>query len=280
MQLVLVWLLATVDPAQEIDRLKTEREINTQVQLEIDRYWHRSGIIVNFFFLVLLLASSLSNVLLWWFYRRSLDKFSQKLQAQSQLIGELLRSPPDLQRLPEPTTVPALEEAIAELTAILPPLAQDKIYPEHRGQLAKALDKLESSINDSGAELSTQARVQYAHALYFLERYPAAIATYEKILHQEPELVVAWQQKAHALLKLADYPGAIAAYNQVINLQADNAQAWYKLAYCYTATGEVSLAISHLQRAINLNPICRTRARNSPDFAQLRRDERFNQMID
>jgi len=300
---------------QELQQLRLEQQIQKQVREEFDRTLNRTLILI---FIALIFATGLSLISggIYWFIQRKLNlELTKSIQDLSQLLQQLIKlesgdrpSPQFPYKLlgqqsleqtvnhEQNSEIPALEtkekleitpevitakkQILEELANYLPPLSQEKVFPEQEIKLTEAVQQLTELIEDCpDLSLTAAEHTYHAHALYFLGQDSEAIALYNRSLDLDPAQSNAWHQKGTIHLKQEDYEEAIAAYNQALNLQADYAPSWYKLAYCYALTGELDSALSHLQRAVNLNPIFRTRARMSPDFDILRENERFQALI-
>ncbi|MBR8841025.1 MAG: tetratricopeptide repeat protein [Stigonema ocellatum SAG 48.90 = DSM 106950] len=117
------------------------------------------------------------------------------------------------------------------------------------------------------------------NALIDKERYPEAIAAYDKALELKPDRVSAWFNKGFALYYLKRYPEALAAYDKALEFQPNDDNLWYNKACCYALQGNVDLALENLRVAINLNIECIETAKNDSDFEIIRANESFRGLI-
>ncbi|MGA1132208.1 MAG: TPR end-of-group domain-containing protein [Prochlorotrichaceae cyanobacterium] len=71
----------------------------------------------------------------------------------------------------------------------------------------------------------------------------------------------------------------MASYDEALKYKPDYASAWYNKSCCYALQNQLELALAHLQQAIKLDPQYRDMARSDSDFDGIRRDDRFQALI-
>jgi len=116
-------------------------------------------------------------------------------------------------------------------------------------------------------------------ALQALERWPDAIAVYERLRAEEPEgdeayLGLGWCHKRAGRLDLA-----LASLEALVGRRADHALAVYNLA-CYCAIdGQTERSLELLRRAVDRDATFRTHARDEADFDSIREEPRFRALL-
>lgn len=116
----------------------------------------------------------------------------------------------------------------------------------------------------------------------FLEshRYQDAIAEYEKALQIKPDKYEAWINQGIALTKLARYTEAIVAYDKAIAIHPKKHEAYYNKACSYALQNNIELTTQNLQKAIKLYPKkYQQLAKSDPDFDKVRRNKRFQELL-
>ncbi|MGJ5630754.1 tetratricopeptide repeat protein [Nostoc sp. CALU 1950] len=117
-------------------------------------------------------------------------------------------------------------------------------------------------------------------ALYNLGCNEEAIISYDQVVKINPNKHEAWNNRGIVLDDLGCYEEAIASYDQVLKIKPDYHQAWYNKACSYALKGNIEQALEKLQKAINLNPDqCSKWAKTDSDFDGIRKDERFQALI-
>jgi quercetin dioxygenase-like cupin family protein len=76
-----------------------------------------------------------------------------------------------------------------------------------------------------------------------------------------------------------DYEGAIAFLEDCLRRDPGYPGALYNLACCESLAGRGDVAVEHLQEAIEAEPGLRESARDDEDFAPLRDDSRFRELL-
>ena len=146
------------------------------------------------------------------------------------------------------------------------------------GRYEEAVDSYEQALRHRPD--NDEAWYNQGIALDELGRYEEAVGSYDQALHFKPYNYQAWYNRGNALSNLGRYQEAIASYEPVLHFQPENDEAWYNKACCYAKLGEIELAVQHLQQAINLNPGENMEmAKNDPDLASIREDERLKSLI-
>lgn len=115
--------------------------------------------------------------------------------------------------------------------------------------------------------------------LYQLGQYTESLLSYDRAVPQwrdHPEL---WQHRGQVLVALKQYTAAIAAYDKALHLTPENSELLYRKAACYALQGNIDLALETLQQAIDCCTSYQEQAQIDPEFAALRRDSRFQQMV-
>ncbi len=118
-------------------------------------------------------------------------------------------------------------------------------------------------------------------ALTSLQRYQDALGSYNKAIAIKPDKYEAWINRGITLTKLQRYQDALASYDKAIALKPDQHEAYYNKACLYALQGNLKVTIENLNIAIKLNRSKYGKlAKTDPDFAKVRGDKRFQQLIE
>ncbi|MGA1132205.1 MAG: tetratricopeptide repeat protein [Prochlorotrichaceae cyanobacterium] len=117
------------------------------------------------------------------------------------------------------------------------------------------------------------------NALGNLGRHEEAIMSFEQALKHKPDDHEAWFNRGNALGNLGRYEEAIVSYNEALKHKPDYPEALYNKSCCYALQNQLEPALTHLQQAIKLDPQYRDMARSDSDFDGIRRDDRFQALI-
>jgi predicted O-linked N-acetylglucosamine transferase (SPINDLY family) len=119
--------------------------------------------------------------------------------------------------------------------------------------LPRALELLRSSIQID--PLSAAAHVELGNALFQLEHYEAAIASYDLAVALRSELQAeAYFNRGNALRALSQHGAAVASYDQAIAARADHSYAYFNRGLSLAEIGRHDAAIASMDAAIAINP--------------------------
>jgi tetratricopeptide (TPR) repeat protein len=90
-------------------------------------------------------------------------------------------------------------------------------------------------------------------ALYDLECYEEAIASYDQAIAIQPDYPDAWNNRGLALSALGQQPEAIASYDQAIKIKPDDYRAWDNRGDVFKDLKQYEAAIESYDRAIAIN---------------------------
>lgn len=99
-------------------------------------------------------------------------------------------------------------------------------------------------------------------------------------VHVNPYHGGAWLTLATARYELHDYRAAIPAYEHALELGERVTLSAYNAAACHALMGDADAAIEMLRRAFELGFSNRDLVRGDTDFASLKNDERFRELVD
>ena len=181
-------------------------------------------------------------------YDDALDAFARAIELQPELTEAWLGKAKVLRRLKRYEEAFLANDKAIELTANQP-LEHGKVWHE-RGNILKNI-----------------------------KRYSEAVDSYGKAINLNQNSSDSWKMHGYVLTKLGHYPEALASLEKGIELNPTLGGSYYNLAYFYAAQGESELAIASLVRAIELYPKFKETLGSDPDFASLRTDDRFRQLL-
>jgi len=114
-----------------------------------------------------------------------------------------------------------------------------------------------------------------------LGRNEEAIVSYEEALKHKPDGHEAWINKGYAWLRLGEPEKALEHFEKAKNISGDEADFSFNKACLASVLGNTDLALAELQKAIEADPKqYLERARTDSDFDSIRRDDRFQALID
>jgi tetratricopeptide (TPR) repeat protein len=87
------------------------------------------------------------------------------------------------------------------------------------------------------------------------QRYPEALAAFEKVLALSPQRASAHHGRGLALSGLRNYTGAVEALERAVALDASRAAAWRQLVVLYTRAGRTEAAVEAYRKARQLAPV-------------------------
>jgi tetratricopeptide (TPR) repeat protein len=111
--------------------------------------------------------------------------------------------------------------------------------------------------------------VSEAHTLFQGERFPEALAKFERAVQIFPEHALGWKGLGHCLLSLGRPVDAARAFDRSIGIRGDSATALWGGAVAYAELGNKLMAQTYLRRTLALQPTWIEMARGIPMFAQL-----------
>jgi tetratricopeptide (TPR) repeat protein len=84
--------------------------------------------------------------------------------------------------------------------------------------------------------------------------YSQAIATFRKVLQQDPGQFEAQHNVAFSYLQMGRYPDAVREFKRAIQMNGRNAETWANLAFAYESMNKSGEAIEALYQSVNLDP--------------------------
>ncbi|MEB3233375.1 MAG: tetratricopeptide repeat protein [Leptolyngbyaceae bacterium] len=112
-----------------------------------------------------------------------------------------------------------------------------------------------------------------------LGRYEEAIASYDKAIEFKPDDHEVWWGRGISLAALGRYEEAIASYDKAIEFKPDHGFAWYNKVCCFSLMKQFDQSLELLEKAIQLDAKYREMAKTDEDFAALREDGRFWEIV-
>ena len=100
----------------------------------------------------------------------------------------------------------------------------------------------------------SNALKKYADVLFELQRYYAALITYNKAIENKQDFYLAWNGRGLVLDKLERYQESLDSYDKAINLSADNSKAWNGKGVVLIGMGKFEEALEAFNKAISVNP--------------------------
>jgi|GEM_PF-1888541 len=91
-------------------------------------------------------------------------------------------------------------------------------------------------------------------AFYELERYPAALAAYDRVERIKPDLVATWQGRGEVLYRLERFEAATTAYNKTLRMQPSNSTVWNRKGKALYKLELFPEALAAQDKAIALDP--------------------------
>ncbi|RMG11205.1 MAG: tetratricopeptide repeat protein [Cyanobacteria bacterium J055] len=116
--------------------------------------------------------------------------------------------------------------------------------------------------------------------LHELGQYTESLLSYDRAMPQQRDRPELWRHRGLALVALNQYAAAIAAYNKALYLTPADPDLLYRKAGCYALQGTIDLAFATLQQAIDGCPAYRQSAKIDAEFAPLRGDPRFQELVE
>ncbi|MGJ3252893.1 MAG: tetratricopeptide repeat protein [Elainellaceae cyanobacterium] len=91
-------------------------------------------------------------------------------------------------------------------------------------------------------------------ALENCQQYQEAVSSFDKVIEIQPQDYLAWFKRGKALEQIQQYDQAIASYDQVIELQPDNYWAWHDRGQVLEGLNRYEEAVTAYNRAVQLKP--------------------------
>ena len=111
--------------------------------------------------------------------------------------------------------------------------------------------------------------VSEANTLFQAERFPEALARFERAVQIFPEHALAWKGTGHCLLCLGRPHDAARAFDRSIGIRSDSATALWGGAVAHAELGNKLMAQNYLRRTLALQPTWIEMARGTPLLAPL-----------
>ncbi|MFC5498216.1 tetratricopeptide repeat protein [Caenimonas terrae] len=121
-----------------------------------------------------------------------------------------------------------------------------------RGDSAQALQALDEALRSNPQDLSalhTRGNVRFA-----LQRYGEAVADFEAVLAQQPDVPEVLSNCGVALQKMGERTRARALLERAVQLRPDYGNAHYNLGTCLLELGECRAALACAERGLALRP--------------------------
>ncbi|HEV7473184.1 MAG TPA: tetratricopeptide repeat protein [Pyrinomonadaceae bacterium] len=128
------------------------------------------------------------------------------------------------------------------------------------------------------AQTQPSPRMTAANELMQARKWAEAAKAYEEIVKDEPGNARAWYQLGMSRLSLEQFEPAIAALQKNIAI-ANNPNAIYNVACAYARLGQKEKALEWLSKAVNSQPPPLVNIAEDTDFAALREDARFKEIV-
>jgi len=112
-----------------------------------------------------------------------------------------------------------------------------------------------------------------------LGRYEEAMAAYDRALQLEPRYAKAHGNRGWVLAQLGRHEEALTAYDRALQLDPGESYAHYNRACVYSRLGRMEEALRDLSRAVELDGELREAARRDEQFAGLRSDPEFRELV-
>ncbi|MHC4197743.1 MAG: tetratricopeptide repeat protein, partial [Planctomycetota bacterium] len=112
-----------------------------------------------------------------------------------------------------------------------------------------------------------------------LERYDAALKSFQKAIEIDPNFFPAWHNMGMALDQMGRTREALDAYKRSLGINPDFDVAWYNMASAQAALKDHRNALESLANAVRLNPQIKGWARANPDFAGLADNPDFKAIV-
>ena len=113
-----------------------------------------------------------------------------------------------------------------------------------------------------------------------LERYPEALADYARALELNPRDASVHNARGLLYVRIAAYPEAVDAYQHAMAIQPDWATPYYNAACAAALANDAERATIWLARAIALRDGYKAMALRDKDFASIREDPRFAELVE
>lgn len=146
------------------------------------------------------------------------------------------------------------DKIFQEISRITPSVIQEEfVAPEIQKRIHELTQRLES-LKSANPQLYLTADdyTTQGYALWCEERYEEALASYEKALQMNPELVNAWSGKGKTLDRLKRYEEALDLYDKVIQLNPDNYRAWFGRGYTLRNLQRYEEALAAYEKVLDL----------------------------
>jgi tetratricopeptide (TPR) repeat protein len=135
-------------------------------------------------------------------------------------------------------------------------------------------------------EKALECKPTYAEAwynrgliLYELGQYTESLLSYDRAVPLRRDSPDLWRHRARALVALNQYAAATTAYDKALHLAPEDPDLLYRKSGCYALQGNLDLALETLQQAIDCSAGYREQAKIDVEFAALRGEPRFQQMV-
>lgn len=153
-----------------------------------------------------------------------------------------------------------------------------------KGAVLRKLERYEEAIATYDRAISIKADsplVYYNKGLSLLDMddYESSLEAFHQAIQLKPDFQKAWVHKSLALRKTQRYAEADAACLKAIQLNGDDVDARYAQACCDALQKRVDSALENLELAIQNGAGMLERAKNEPDFENLKSDRRFKSLL-
>jgi arylsulfatase A-like enzyme/cytochrome c-type biogenesis protein CcmH/NrfG len=132
--------------------------------------------------------------------------------------------------------------------------AEPEVFQELRDRLSQIEQLPESRDADPKQKLSVWNQIQVGIALYGQNDFSAAARTFEEVLRDDPEVLLAYEFLGASLEKGGEFEKAQRNYEAALSSGIDSAQIRVGLGKIHLSRGNPSAAVAQLERAIEIDP--------------------------
>jgi tetratricopeptide (TPR) repeat protein len=118
-----------------------------------------------------------------------------------------------------------------------------------------------------------------ANALTMLGRAQEAVAICDEVLKQDPDFALAYTTRASALHRAGRRDEALDDYRRGVELAPGEHLTHYNFACFWALEGDEGECEKYLRRALEIDPRAKPKAATDADFASVRGEEWFQELI-
>jgi tetratricopeptide (TPR) repeat protein len=186
--------------------------------------------------------------------KQKLKEYEQTIEAElKQQLNIAKQKLAELQEFLEKKDL--LVEQISEFAKRTPTPYEESIEPEDKAAiqiLAKELESLQSSSPE--LPLTASDYLAQGDALYFQDKFQAAVDAYEQAIALQPNSHEAWINKGKALRRLGRYEEALSASTEAAAIKPNSPWPWFGRGYALQDLHRYQEALEAFDRAIKIRP--------------------------